>query len=304
MAVWQYTLWKLHALHFYSWQKCDVAVWLLGCWTCRCTYVLQHIVRRSFLSSHGCLQSSHFKMLWIFTHVLHRRWVMTVQRPVCFYSADVCHNLLHLRAFTNFPLTPSPSDDHKEWEVRYRRYIAERNNGTQSSWLNKQIIMPSIHSTEFIVYTTNIHVTHNDWVSTLKLHSSYCTSKWWYAGYLQSQETYWAEQMMMVSTTTTVMATPTEISANRRICCGDESVVVDRSCMAVGKADSQGRVQMGNSKYVSSVQCSCVNVSFTWTLLRNGEWSSSEQCQQTVKHWNISVVAPSRAQTHTHSSTW
>ena len=32
MAVWQFTLWKLHALQFYSWQKCYVTVWLLGCW--------------------------------------------------------------------------------------------------------------------------------------------------------------------------------------------------------------------------------------------------------------------------------
>ena len=66
--------------------------------------------------------------------------------------------------------------------------------------------------------------------------------------------------MTMVSTTTTVMATPTEISANRRICCGDESVVVDRSCMAVGKADSQGRVQMCNSKFESSVRNADVSV--------------------------------------------
>ena len=73
---------------------------------------------------------------------------------------------------------------------------------------------------------------------------------------MQSQVAYWALQMTMVVTTTTVITTPTEISAWRTICCGEEVVVVDRCCIGSGNC-KQSWMHICNSKIVH-LMCRCV----------------------------------------------
>ena len=149
--------------------------------------------------------------------------IMLLQCPVCFGGTNVCHNLLHWRVFKYLLHPPSLTNGSTQTEEWYwsSYFIAEELEGTEKN------------STCYALYSLyyKSHGTSSYTNDTLQVTHKGCN-----LSTIQSLMAYWALQMTMVVNTTTVITTPTEISARRRICCGEEAVAVDRSCIGSGNS--------------------------------------------------------------------